>query len=313
MTTAPNTAWDLDVFELICVCFEFIWWTLIPIAFPCCIWEVSLQNHGQIETKETYPLILPHLTSRTTDTIKAGLSILLSMSVSWWRKLPCFMGKRHFLQMGNARWSQVFPSPWCVLPPEGTAGCLVADLPGRVWPTQCPVTTKQSPIVHFGIPPLSTVLRSCHTILPDLLPIYLPSWWVSWWAPPMSLPPMDLLRTFYSSHHSSAGSHTSPSQSLITFHTAQHTPMHKLSTCNAILPERRDCPWQGMLVLVLFKCVQAPAFMPWVSEPLNINTEALKPQKFMSSWEVVGRTFWKTKFGAMVKIQPAGCKSQFSS
>lgn len=71
------------------------------------------------------------------------------------------------------------------------------------------------------------------------------------------------------------------------------------------------------VVLVLFKCVQAPAFVPWISEPLKENTEALKPQKFMSSWEVVGSTFWfiaaKIKFGAMLKIQPASCRSQFSS
>lgn len=46
------------------------------------------------------------------------------------------------------------------------------------------------------------------------------------------------------------------------------------------------------VVLVLFKCLQAPAFMSWISEPLKENTEALKPQKFISSWEVVGRTFW---------------------
>lgn len=104
------------------------------------------------------------------------------------------MGKSHFLQMGNACWSQLFPSLWGVLSSEGSADCLVADLSGRVWLTQCPVTTKQSPIVRFGIPPLNTVLISKHSILADLLPIYVPSLWVSWWAPPTSLPPMGHLR-----------------------------------------------------------------------------------------------------------------------
>lgn len=59
VTTAPNTPWDPGVFEVIYVCFEFTCWILIPVAFPCCIWEVSLQNDRQIETKET--MILPHI------------------------------------------------------------------------------------------------------------------------------------------------------------------------------------------------------------------------------------------------------------
>lgn len=217
-------------------------------------------------------------------------------------------------------WSQAFPSLCCVHSSEGTAACLVANLSGRVWLRGHDVLSLLSkvPLSHMGS---------------LLWTLSLDSATASW-----------LICSPFNSHHHGFHGGLPPCPSpvghlrisllfssllyrilYLIFPGSDHLPEYSApsnaevlqSTYNAILPDKRDLQCGRDVVLVLFKCVQAPAFMPWISEPLKENTEALKPQKFMSSWEVVGSTFWfiaeKIKFGAMLKIQLAGCRSQFSS